>query len=77
MADTSVMSNIRKSSSVDKDNGTNFHLWKMHLSYIFQSQEFFSIVNGSLKKSTLTIVADKVIWEEKNKQAIVAVLANS
>ena len=47
----------------------------MHLSYIFQSQEFFSIVNGSLKKSTLTIVADKVIWEEKNKQAIVAVLA--
>ena len=40
----------------------------------FQSCELFSIVSGTLKKSTLSIVADKVMWEKKNKQAIVAIM---
>ena len=75
MADTSAMSDIRESSSVDKYNGTNFHLWKMHLSFIFQSRELFSIVNGTSKKSALTTVADKMTWEKKDKQAILAILA--
>ena len=75
MADTSAMSDIWESSSVDKYNGTNFHLWKMHLSFIFQSRELFSIVNGTSKKSALTTVADKMTWEKKDKQAILAILA--
>ena len=73
MADTIAMSDIRDSSSVDKYNGTNFHLRKMQLSFLFQSCEFFSIVNGTLKKSTLSTIADEMMWEEKDKQAIVAI----
>jgi hypothetical protein len=75
MADTSAMSDIRESSSVDRYNGSNFHLWKMHLSFIFQSRDLFPIVNGTLKKAALSSAADKQIWEKKDKQAIVAILA--
>lgn len=32
MVENSVISDIRESSSVDKCNGTNFQLWKMHMS---------------------------------------------
>lgn len=73
MADTSARSDTRESSSVDRYNGSNFHLWKMHMSFIFQSRELFSIVNGTLKKVDLSIVADKMMWEKKDK-AIVATL---
>ena len=75
MADTSAMSDIRESSSVDRYNGSNFHLWKMHLSFIFQSRDLFPIVNGTLKKAALSTAANKLIWEKKDKQAIVAILA--
>ena len=75
MADTSAMSDIRESSSVGRYNGNNFHLWKMHLSFIFQSRDFFPIVNGTFKKAALSSAADKQIWEKKDKQAIVAILA--
>ena len=40
MADTSAMSDIRESSSVDKYNGSNFQL----LSFIFQSRELYIIL---------------------------------
>ena len=69
------MSDIREASSVDRYDGSNFHLWKMHLSFIFQSRDLFSIVNGTLKKAALNTAADKLIWEKKDKQAIVAILA--
>ena len=69
------MSDIRESSSVDKYDGSNFHLWKMHLSFIFQSRDVFPIVNGTLKKAALSTAADKLLWEKKDKQAIVAILA--
>ena len=75
MADNSAMSDIRESSSVDKYNGSNFHLWKMHLSFIFQSRDLFPIVNGTFKKAALSSAADKQMWEKKDKQAIVAILA--
>ena len=75
MADNSAMSDIRESSSVDKYNGSNFHLWKMHLSFIFQSRDLFPIVNGTFKKVALSSPADKAMWEKKDKQAIVAILA--
>ena len=68
------MSDIRESSSVDRYNGSNFHLWK-HLRFIFQSRELFSIVNGTLKKAALSTVADKMMWEKRDKQAIVAIVA--
>ena len=69
------MTDIRESSSVDRYDGSNFHLWKMHLSFIFQSRDVFPIVNGTLKKAALTTAADKQLWEKKDKQAIVAILA--
>jgi len=47
----------------------------MHLGFIFQSRDFFPIVNGTLKKAALSTAADKLIWEKKDKQAIVAILA--
>ena len=75
MADTSAMSDIRESSSVDRYNGSNFHLWKMHLSFIFQSRDLFPIINGTFKKAARSSAADKQIWEKKDKQAIVAILA--
>ena len=53
------MSEIREANSVDTYNGTNFQLWKIHMKFIFQSRELFSIVNGSLKKSDLTNAAEK------------------
>ena len=69
------MTDIRESSSGDRYDGNNFHLWKMHLSFIFQSRDVFPIVNGTLKKAALSTAADKQLWEKKDKQAIVAILA--
>ena len=73
--DASATPDIRESSSVDRYDGSNFHLWKMHLSFIFQSRDQWSIVNGTLKKAALSSAADKMLWEKKDKQAIVAILA--
>jgi hypothetical protein len=75
VAEPRAMSEIREANSVETYNGTNFQLWKMHMRFIFQSRELFSIVNGSLKKSDLTDPAEQLIWEKHDKQAIVAILA--
>ena len=69
------MSEIREANAVEMYNGTNFQLWKMHMRFIFQSRELFSIVNGSLKKSDITDPAEQLLWEKHDKQAIVAILA--
>ena len=61
------MTDIREASSVDKYDGSNFHLWKMHLSFIFQSRDIFPIVNGTLKKVALSTAADKQLWEKKRQ----------
>ena len=65
---------IRESHTVDRYDGTNFLLWKMHMRFIFQSREMFSIVNGTLTKDSLTDPAEQLQWEKKDKQAIVAIL---
>ena len=64
---------IRESHTVDRYDGTNFLLWKNHMRFIFQSRDMFSIVNGQLKKSSLTTPDEQLQWE-KDKQAIVAIL---
>ena len=60
---------------MDTFNGTTFQLCKMHMKFIFQSKDLFSIANGSLKKFDLTNVVAKLLWEKYDKQAIVAILA--
>ena len=65
---------IRESHTVDRYDGSNFLLWKMHMRFIFQSRDMYSIVNGQLKKSSLTTHAEQLQWEKKDKQAIVAIL---
>ena len=64
---------IRESNTVDRYDGSNFLLWKMHMRFIFQSRDMYSIVNGTLKKSSLTTPAEQLQWEKKDKQAIVAI----
>ena len=62
---------IKETASVKKYNGTNFQLWKMHMQFIFQSRELWSIVNGtSLKEHAI----DQSAWEKKDKTAAVAIL---
>jgi hypothetical protein len=70
----SDVGDIRESHTVDRYDGSNFLLWKMHMRFIFQSRDMYSIVNGTLKKSSLTTPADQLQWEKKDKQAIVAIL---
>jgi hypothetical protein len=65
---------IRESHTIDRYDGTNFLLWKMHMRFIFQSRDMYSIVNGTLKKDSLTDPAEQLQWEKKDKQAIVAIL---
>lgn len=65
---------IRESHTVDKYDGSNFLLWKMHMRFIFQSRDMFSIVNGTLQKSSLSDPDALLQWEKKDKQAIVAIL---
>lgn len=52
-------------------DGTNFQLWKMHMTFIFQSRDRFSVVNGSVKKSVSVTDQEKLLW---GKQAIVIIL---
>ena len=70
----SDVGDIRESHTVERYDGSNFLLWKMHMRFIFQSRDMFSIVNGMLKKSSLSTPADQLQWEKKDKQAIVAIL---
>ena len=42
---------VKETSSVDKYDGTNFQMWKMHMQFIFQSKDFWSIVDGTVKKT--------------------------
>ena len=65
---------IRESHTVDKYDGSKFLLWKMHMRFIFQSRDMFSIVNGTLQKSSLSDLDALLQWEKKDKQAIVAIL---
>ena len=70
----SDIGDIRESHTVDRYDGSNFLLWKMHMRFIFQSRDMFSIVNRTLKKSSLSNPTDQLQWEKKDKQAIVAIL---
>lgn len=65
---------IRESHTVDRYDGSNFLLWKMHMRFIFQSRDMYSIVNGTIKKSSITDPTEQLLWEKKDKQAIVAIL---
>ena len=65
---------IRESHTVDRYDGSNFLLWKMHMRFIFQSRDMYSIVNGTIKKSSITDPAEQLLWEKKDKHAIVAIL---
>ena len=40
-------SKIKEVNIVDKYDGSNFALWKMHMSFIFKFRDLFSIVNGT------------------------------
>ena len=42
--------------------------------FSFQSRNMYSMVNGTLKKSSLTNPTEHILWEKKDKQAIVAIL---
>ena len=70
----SDVAEIRESHTIDRYDGSNFLLWKMHMRFIFQSRDMYSIVNGTLKKSSLTDPAEQLQWEKKDKHAIVAIL---
>jgi hypothetical protein len=61
----------KEMSSVDRYDGTNFPLWKMHMTFLFQSKDLFEIVNGTSKKAEAT---DPAAWERKDKSAAVAIL---
>src|ERR1700738_1723924 len=65
---------IRESHTVEKYDGSNFALWKMHMRFIFQSRDTYSIVDGTITKSSLPTPAEQLQWEKKDKQAIVAIL---
>ena len=65
---------IRESHTVEKYDGSNFALWKMHMRFIFQSRDTYSIVDGTITKSSLPTHAEQLQWEKKDKQAIVAIL---
>ena len=62
---------INETACVEKYNGTNFQLWKMHMQFIFQSQELWSIVNGTSSKDD---AIDQNAWEMKDKTAAIAIL---
>ena len=62
---------IKETACVEKYNGTNFQLWKMHMQFIFQSRELWSIVNGTSSKED---AIDQNAWEKKDKTAAVAIL---
>jgi len=66
---------VKETATVERYDGTNFHLWKMHMSFIFQSRELFGIVNGNEQKSDCATVEERAQWEKRDKQAIVAILA--
>ena len=75
MVENSVRSDIRESSSVDKCNGTNFKIWKMHMSLFFYPVNSFplSIV---LRRSLPSPLLPKIYYGRRiNKQVIVAILA--
>ena len=62
---------IRESHTIDRYDGSNFLLWKMHMRFIFQSRDMYSIVNGTLKKSFLRDPAEQLQWEKKDKHATI------
>lgn len=65
---------LREIATVDKYDGTNSHLWKLHMRFIFQSRELYGIVSDEEKKASCITDDAKAKWEKKDKQAIVAIL---
>jgi hypothetical protein len=66
---------VKETTSVERYDGTNFQLWKQHMTFIFQSRELFDIVSGKMKKSNCRTPKEKARWEKQDKSAIVAVLS--
>lgn len=62
----------KETAAVDKYDGSNFPMWKMHMSFIFQSKDLFSIVDGTATKEDSF---DPAAWERKDKTAAVAILS--
>ena len=56
-------SKIKEVNTVDKYDGSNFALWKMHMSFIFKSRDLFSIVNGTKQKVDTMSDVEKSQWE--------------
>lgn len=74
MAETSH-NEIREASGVEKYDGTNFQLWKMHMSFIFQLRDLFRIVSGVDKKLESMFAAEQATWNKRDKAAAVAILS--
>ena len=66
---------IKETSNVERYDDTNFQLWKMHMTFIFQSCDLFDIVSSSSKKADQTSDEDKKKWEQRDKQVTVAILS--
>jgi len=69
-------SKIIEVNIVDRYDGSNFALWKMHMSFIFKSRDLFSIVNGTKQKLDTMSDDQQSQWEQRDKQAIVAILGS-
>lgn len=68
---TMVDGNESKDTSyVKKYDGTNYQFWKLHMQFLFQSKEIYSVVNGTEKKRHnywhLTKVSGKKIQDSSS-----------
>jgi len=69
MADSTI--DTKETDNVEKYDGINFQMWKIHMQFIFQSKDIWSIVNDTDKKNS---AIDQAAWEKKDKTAAVAIL---
>lgn len=69
-------SQVKEVNTVKRYDGTNFEIWKMHMSFIFISRDLFSFVTGTNKKLDTMSNIEKGQWEQQDKQAIVAILGS-
>lgn len=66
---------LKETATVEKYDGSNFELWKMHMMYVFQSRDLYGIVAGTETKANCTTDEQQARWERRDKHAIVAILA--
>ena len=76
MAEDATSSKVKEVNTVERYDGTNFKLWKMHMQFIFISRDLFSFVNETNKKLNTMTDFEKSQWEKRDKQAIVAIVGS-